>query len=1094
MGSRDGSRRRVARPRTRRRLALFLLFGVVVAAVATTGLGETRVAQAAPSFVQARAREITSGTTNSLAFSSANTSGNLIVAYVVWSDAPTVTLTDSRGNTYASAQPATRWNGSQWSAQVFYAKNVAGGANTVTAQFSSNINSFGILYIHEYSGIDQNNPLDVSRSAIGSSSAMNSGSATTTNANDLIFGAGASAKRVTAAGTGFTTRSTAFDNRTMDRTVTTAGSYNVTANQNSNAWVLQMVAFKARPTDTVAPTVPTGLSATPTSMSRIDLSWTPSSDNVGVTGYRIFRSGTQVGTSATNSFSDTGLAANTTYSYTVSAVDAAGNGSPPSTSVSATTLADTTAPSVPANLAASVASPTQVNLTWSASTDNVGVTGYDVFRDSVNLTTVGSTVYNNTGLTPGQTYSYTVRARDAAGNTSSQTSAVTATTPAPDTTPPVTDLTAPTPEATISGTVVVAADATDDVGVVGVQFLLDGSPLNAEDTSAPYSTSWDTSAVGNGPHVLTGRARDAAGNMTTSGPRNVTVANTAPPPPSGLVAGYGMNEGSGSTTADASGHGITGTLTNGPTWADGKFGRAVGFDGANDYIDLGNPSALRITGSMTISAWINSAAFPGDDAAIVSKRGGAVGFQLDTTIDRGPRTIGFKMTSASGGAMFRYGATAMQTNTWYHVAGVYNAATRTVDVYLNGQLDNASLDGTITASQQDSPLNVAIGRRPGNSGFEFNGRIDDVRIYDRALTAAEIQADMITAIGNQEPGDAVPPLVTLTAPAANAQVADILNVTADADDNVGVVGVQFYVDGVAAGVEDDSDPYALAWDTRTVTNGPHILTARARDAAGNETTSSPVTVNVANSNFFQNEVLATGLNLPTAMKFLPDGRLLVAELAGRIRVLPPPYTTPDAAPFLQITNVGSAGVQQGIYDFALDPNFATNRHFYVFYTLGSPNRDRLSRFTANAALTGTVAGSELVLYQDPNDAHAEHHGGAITFGNDGKLYFTTGEHFSAGDAAVAQHPEGQDPPDQPGRDCSVRQSIRRRHRPELGLDLGLRPAQPVPGLLRRPERTTARRRCGRQRLLDGQGGAQRRGSWRQLRLAEQRGQLHRFVH
>ena len=113
--------------------------------------------------------------------------------------------------------------------------------------------------------------------------------------------------------------------------------------------------------------------------------------------------------------------------------------------------------------------------------------------------------------------------------------------------------------------------------------------------------------------------------------------------------------------------------------------------------------------------------------------------------------------------MFRYGATAMQTNTWYHVAGVYNAATRTVDVYLNGQLDNASLDGTITASQQDSPLNVAIGRRPGSSGFEFNGRIDDVRIYDRALTAAEIQADMITVIGNQEPGDAVPPLVTLTA-------------------------------------------------------------------------------------------------------------------------------------------------------------------------------------------------------------------------------------------------------------------------------------------------------------------------------------------
>ena len=76
--------------------------------------------------------------------------------------------------------------------------------------------------------------------------------------------------------------------------------------------------------------------------------------------------------------------------------------------------------------------------------------------------------------------------------------------------------------------------------------------------------------------------------------------------------------------------------------------------------------------------------------------------------------------------------------------------------------------------------------------------------------------------------------------------------------------------------------------------------------------------------------------------------MLVAELAGTIKVLPPPYTTPDPTPFLQLTNIGSAGVQQGIYDIALDPNFATNHYYYVFYTLGTPNRDRLSRFTANA--------------------------------------------------------------------------------------------------------------------------------------------------
>ena len=86
-------------------------------------------------------------------------------------------------------------------------------------------------------------------------------------------------------------------------------------------------------------------------------------------------------------------------------------------------------------------------------------------------------------------------------------------------------------------------------------------------------------------------------------------------------------------------------------------------------------------------------------------------------------------------------------------------------------------------------------------------------------------------------------------------------------------------------------------------------------------------------------------------------------------------------------------------DMVLDPDFSTNRYYYVFYTLGTPNRDRVSRFTATADYLGTVAGSEVVLYQDPQTAHAEHHGGALNFGNDGKLYITTGEHF---DPPVAQ--------------------------------------------------------------------------------------------
>ena len=199
--------------------------------------------------------------------------------------------------------------------------------------------------------------------------------------------------------------------------------------------------------------------------------------------------------------------------------------------------------------------------------------------------------------------------------------------------------------------------------------------------------------------------------------------------------------------ADASGNGNTGTI-NGATWtAQGEFGSALVFNGSGAYVDLGNGSSLRLTGSMTVSGWIKAAAFPVDDAAIVSKRTGTlVGYQLDATVDTGSRTIGFKLTSGTGGKMFRYGATALQVNQWYHVAGVYDAGAQTLSVYLNGQQDNGALVGPVTGTQQDSPLDVNIGRRAGAAGYEFNGAIDEVRIYSRALTQAEIQADMTTPV------------------------------------------------------------------------------------------------------------------------------------------------------------------------------------------------------------------------------------------------------------------------------------------------------------------------------------------------------------
>ena len=289
--------------------------------------------------------------------------------------------------------------------------------------------------------------------------------------------------------------------------------------------------------------------------------------------------------------------------------------------------------------------------------------------------------------------------------------------------------------------------------------------------------------------------------------------------------------------------------------------------------------------------------------------------------------------------MFRYGASTLQANTWYHLTGVYNAASSELHVYLNGQLDDGTPVGTVTSTQQNSPANVNIGRRPGFSSFNHNGRIDDVRIYNRALTQTEIQADMNTPVAPGA-GDTTPPTVAISSPASNAQVSQIVNVTANASDNIGVAGVQFLVDGVNSGVEDAAPPYALAWDTRTVSNGAHTLTARARDAAGNSTLSAPVPVNVANASSFQNEILATGFNLPTTIEFLPDGRMLVVRASGHDQSRIATLCAARPAAVLAVDEYRSARfvcAQHGVIDLALDPQFSTNHYYYIFYTAETPN-------------------------------------------------------------------------------------------------------------------------------------------------------------
>ena len=210
-----------------------------------------------------------------------------------------------------------------------------------------------------------------------------------------------------------------------------------------------------------------------------------------------------------------------------------------------------------------------------------------------------------------------------------------------------------------------------------------------------------------------------------------------------LEARWQLDDAQGREVRDSSGSNLHAAFSSEPLHAQGVNGTAAAvFDGRSRYVAVGPATALRLAGSMTITAWINSTSFPGDDAAIVSQFDHDLGYQLDTTVDRGPRTIGFKLTNACGDLMMRYGRTPLLLDTWYHVAGVYNAEAKTLDVYLNGRQDDGDLTGLVTGTQRPSRAAVHIGRRADRKSFDFAGLMEDVRIYSLALTKTEIEAVM----------------------------------------------------------------------------------------------------------------------------------------------------------------------------------------------------------------------------------------------------------------------------------------------------------------------------------------------------------------
>ena len=350
--------------------------------------------------------------------------------------------------------------------------------------------------------------------------------------------------------------------------------------------------------------------------------------------------------------------------------------------------------------------------------------------DGAAVATDASAPYTLTGetswLTDG-THTLSAVARDTAGNT--RTSAnVTITV---DNNAPTVSISAPAAGAVVSGTTTVTATASDTVGVQNVQFRVDGANVGSADTSSPYSLSLNTTTLTDGDHTLSAVARDAAGNTRTSAERH----------------GHGGQQGpdrrrSGSTS-QAERRSPTRRATTmarspaRPRTTSGRFGSALSFDGANDWVTVPNDTDFNLTsGSDARGLGLpdrarHHLAHRDHEGALERPRLRACS-PTTTPRTRRPRVFTTSDLATSG-------TTQLPLNTWSHLTMTW--ASSTLRLYVNGtQVSSRAAAGSLTTGT--GPLRIG-----GNSFSSqwFSGRIDELRVYRRALSASEIAADMTRA-------------------------------------------------------------------------------------------------------------------------------------------------------------------------------------------------------------------------------------------------------------------------------------------------------------------------------------------------------------
>ncbi|MCD6049585.1 MAG: hyaluronate lyase [Verrucomicrobia bacterium] len=374
-----------------------------------------------------------------------------------------------------------------------------------------------------------------------------------------------------------------------------------------------------------------------------------------------------------------------------------------------------------------------------------------------------------------------------------------------DTTAPTVAVTAPSSGANVRGpSVTVSANASDNVGVVGVQFKVDGVNIGSEDTVSPFTLSWNTTGVSNGAHTITAVARDIANNTNTSAGINIIVDNSAP---------------TASITSPATSTRITDTINIDASASDNTSVAGVQFklDGVNlGAEDTGTPFTISWNTTTTTDGTHSLTAVARDPAGNTTTSS-VITVIVDNT---GPSV---SITAPSAGALVR--------GTSVSVSGTASDSAGVAGVQFKADGANIGSEDTLT---------------PFTASWNTTGLSDGT--HTLTAVARDTANNTSTSAGVNVTVDNTAPTVSLTAPLHGQSVNGFLTLLmATASDANGIAGIQFRVNGVNQGAEDTGSPFEVPWNTLSLANGVYDLSAVARDNAGNYATSSVASVVVANT-------------------------------------------------------------------------------------------------------------------------------------------------------------------------------------------------------------------------------------------------------